>query len=316
MRARSPSAVLVTTLLVAVTAAACKKEPAKKPDTTVLGDGGAAAIRDAGPDPAAVLARPYLWEIEKDGKKSYALGTMHLGVDVEKSMPAWVWTRFDTTKAFVMEVDATDPSLIGAVLRSDGSTLEKELGAEHWAKLEGVLGADMAKRFNNLKASAVCVMITLQGLPMTAPMDLVLAQKAKSGNKEIVYLEQARMQQQLVDKWMNTRALKAMLDDVPRVRKNNEELLAAYRSGDDTRLEALLADKSQWEDLGLDDKSAAIAMNELLYDRNRAWIAPLEKQMAAGPVFIGVGVAHLVGDNSVLSLLEKQGYKITRLTGP
>jgi uncharacterized protein len=311
---RSNVAVLALALIVA---GACKKE--EKPAGAGTGSAAAAPIDAAAlptPDPASLLARPYLWEVAKDGKKISLFGTMHLGVDAEKSLPTYVWARLDAARTFVMEADATDPGLIATVLRKDGTTLDQELGPAHWTKFEELVGKDAAESYKRLKSSSATVLVTVQGLPMTLPMDLVLAARARSAGKKVQYLEEARMQQALLDKWMDTKALKAMLDDVAKVRENNVALLAAYRGGDEAALIAVLDDKDQWKDLGLDDKAAAAAMDELLYARNRAWIAPLEALFAEGSAFVGVGVAHLVGPQSVIELLEKKGYQVTRVTGP
>jgi uncharacterized protein YbaP (TraB family) len=174
----------------------------------------------------------------------------------------------------------------------------------------------MAGNLKGFKPSAVAVLVSVQGLPMTAPMDLVFLQKAKQAPKAVIYLEDVHLQQQLVDKWMDARALKAMLDDMEGVKKQNVEVLSAYRAGDDARLVKSINDPSQWKDMGLTQADAARAMDEMLYGRNRAWIPVLEKLLANGEAFVAVGVGHLVGAKSVIDLLGQKGYRITRVTGP
>src|SRR5678816_4171394 len=53
----------------------------------------------------APLEHPLFWSIEKDGKTSYALGTMHMGVDPTTRIPPILWQRFDEAKTFAMETD-------------------------------------------------------------------------------------------------------------------------------------------------------------------------------------------------------------------
>jgi uncharacterized protein YbaP (TraB family) len=55
-------------------------------------------------------------------------------------------------------------------------------------------------------------------------------------------------------------------------------------------------------------------MEDLLYKRNASWIEPIEKAHAEGPLFVAVGAMHAIGPKSVLELLEKKGYKVTRIT--
>ena len=57
-------------------------------------------------------------------------------------------------------------------------------------------------------------------------------------------------------------------------------------------------------------------MDEMLYGRNRSWVSPLEKLFASGNAFVAVGVGHLVGEKSVVDLMTRKGYRLTRVTGP
>ena len=56
------------------------------------------------------------------------------------------------------------------------------------------------------------------------------------------------------------------------------------------------------------------SMEDMLYSRNAAWIAPIEKLHAEGGGFIAVGAMHLVGPKNVLELLANRGYAIARVT--
>jgi uncharacterized protein YbaP (TraB family) len=52
----------------------------------------------------------------------------------------------------------------------------------------------------------------------------------------------------------------------------------------------------------------------MVYARNADWIPKLEKILAQGDVFIAVGADHLSGPKGVVALLQKRGYKLTRVT--
>jgi uncharacterized protein YbaP (TraB family) len=50
---------------------------------------------------------------------------------------------------------------------------------------------------------------------------------------------------------------------------------------------------------------------ELLLDRrNRNWIPVMESAMKNSSTFFAVGAGHLAGNQGVLELLRKQGYKV------
>ena len=56
---------------------------------------------------------------------------------------------------------------------------------------------------------------------------------------------------------------------------------------------------------------------KLLDDRNERWIEPLEKILNGDKaVMVVVGAGHLAGENSVVELLEKKGWKIEQLKQP
>jgi len=317
MRAR----LSVTILAAALAASACKSERHAGPATPPTPAAGDASVAIAppttapAPAPGGVIAKPFLWKAEKKGKAAFLFGTVHLGIDAESALPPWVWLRFDQAKSFAMETDINDPSLMTAVMRTDGKTLDKELGAEYWEKLEAVLGKILADNVKGFKASAAATLVAVQGLPMTLPMDLVLKQKAERGGKQIVYLEEAQKQQALLDKWMDVRMLRFLLDDIENQKKRNKDLVAAYRAGDEKAV-VDLGDESVLEEAGLSRAERDQSMKEMLYDRNAAWVPAIEKMIADGGGFIAVGAMHLVGDRSVLKLLEDKGYEISRVTGP
>jgi uncharacterized protein YbaP (TraB family) len=51
----------------------------------------------------------------------------------------------------------------------------------------------------------------------------------------------------------------------------------------------------------------------LLYDRNARMVFRMQPQLKSGGAFIAVGALHLYGDRGVLSLLARDGYRVTRV---
>ena len=51
--------------------------------------------------------------------------------------------------------------------------------------------------------------------------------------------------------------------------------------------------------------------NVLINNRNQNWIPVMSKAMKTGPVFFAVGAGHLAGEQCVINLLKKQGFKLT-----
>ena len=55
-------------------------------------------------------------------------------------------------------------------------------------------------------------------------------------------------------------------------------------------------------------------MEDMLFKRNASWIDRSRSSTPTGGGFVAVGAVHLVGPRSVLELLAKKGYKVTRIT--
>ncbi|MBA3459710.1 MAG: TraB/GumN family protein [Deltaproteobacteria bacterium] len=288
-----------------------KVQPAPAPTT---GSAAAADPWTKTPTKKDPLTRPFFWAIEKDGKTSYALGTIHIGVDAEARLPQIVWDKLDAAKAFAMETDLTDPAL-QKIIECNNCSLKRELGPVYWKKLEDILGPAVAARIEPMKPMVAATMMSLRGLPMTTQMDTLLLARAQNGKKTIVYLEEAKDEAAILEKWMNVKALKSMLDDIEWSDNHTKAMLAAYIAGDDKKMIAM-SDEERAMGLkrGYTAKELDESMQDLLYTRNANWIAPIEKAHAAGGAFIAVGAMHLVGPKNVLELLEKKGYKITRVT--
>jgi uncharacterized protein len=274
------------------------------------------ACRQA-PEPAAQgdgpLPHPLLWSAEKDGRTTYLFGTMHAGIDAQARLPAGVWTRLDAARAFAMETDLDDAAA-GAPLPPASGSLREALGPAYWAKLEGALGPAAAREVEYLRPMIAAAMLSLRGLPQTPQMDRVLSARAAGEHKPIVFLEPASRQLALLARWIDLRALKLMLDELPTGERRAREMLAAYVAGDERRILAL-NDSERTLALGHGYTAAEYdhEMNDLLYDRNASWIAPIERLHADGGGFVAVGTLHLVGPRSVLDLLSQRGYRVTRV---
>lgn len=300
------------TLIAAVAVMGCQKEASGTPSGNAPSAADPWSKPEAKKDP---LPHPLFFKIEKDGKTTYALGTFHTGVDAETRLPDSIWKRLDASSTFAMETDISDASL-GAQLaqRSDGKTLHDDLGDAYWKKLETALSPKIAARLNAMKPTIAATMLSLRGLPQTPPMDGVLLGHAQNQHKHVAYLEAPQVQIAVLLKWMDVRALEEMLDDLSWGEQMQKEMLAAYLAGDDHKILALSdSERTEWKKTGRPDAEYDEMMEDMLYHRNASWVEPIEKLHADGGAFIAVGAMHLIGPRSVLELLQKKGYKVTRL---
>jgi uncharacterized protein YbaP (TraB family) len=270
------------------------------------------------PAPEAVtakLAKPFFFEATKPGwGHLWLFGTMHIGVAPD-AIPDTVLTKVDKAERFAMEADLSDlTSLFGAIMRTDGKTLSDELGPAVWKEFQCAVGEQQAGAMQHMKASVAATMLDAQGLAPTTPMDLFLENRAQKGGKEVVFLEKAAKQLALLDKWMDARAIKEGLEDADEARKNNLQLISAYVAGDADKTLAMSKDDSDFVKEGRTHADFVEFMKELALDRNASWIPEIEDMAKKGDSFVAVGALHLLGDGSVVDLLGKDGWTVTRVT--
>jgi uncharacterized protein YbaP (TraB family) len=268
-----------------------------------------------GPAITAKLTKPFFFHATKSGMANVWLyGTIHLGVTID-AVPDVVLDKLDHAERFAMEADLSDAaSLLPAIMRTDHTTLHEELGPVTWHKFACAIGPSVADRLDNMKVSMAATLLDEQGMPeVSTPIDLALFQRAKKAGKGIVFLEKAALQLALLDKWMDARALEAMLDDLADTQKKNLELVDSYVAGDEAKAIEMSKDDSDFIKSGRTHADFAQFMKELLFDRNASWIPEIEDMAKKGDAFVAVGAMHLLGPGSVVDLLEKAGWKVDRV---
>jgi len=309
---RSP---IVVALLAAVALVACKKsEPAKQaapPPPPSAVDTWASAT----PPPAAKprIDKPFFFSATKDGKTLYLLGTLHVGVDAATQLPPWVLTKLDGARAFAMETDISDPSMVKLLVRTDGKKLSQELSPEDWTKLKATIGDALAEGLDGMLPFATLATLAIKDLPMTAPMDAVLLDRAKTAGKPVIYLESVQAQIDAISPFATAADIHATLANLEYGHTQALQMLKDYLAGDAAALNAMFDDKTLWLAAGRDPARFGDFIEATLTKRNASWIAPLEQMAADGGGFVAVGAAHLVGPDNVPDSLAARGFTVKRL---
>ena len=278
---------------------------------------------------AAETPKPFLWRIEGGAKPSYVFGTIHLpGTDVTTLSPA-TQKAVDSADALYTEIPmdmATQmkaaTSLMGG--ESLAKVLPKDLYERAEAELKRINPALNLQPFDQMKIWALAVTIGLieEQLknPGALPLDAMLYTTAQRAGKEVGGIETMEEQMELFEQFNKDEQiamLRATLDDIERARKEGrnplDEMRKAYLSGDLATLDKIV---NEWM-TGLDPKLLARFMEELLTKRNQVMAKRIGEKLKSAPEkgqFFAVGAGHLMGEDGVLKLLEKQGLKVTRVT--
>jgi uncharacterized protein YbaP (TraB family) len=255
---------------------------------------------------------PYFYRIEKRGKVSHILGTRHLGVPLSK-FPTPVHDAITSAKLAVFEVAPGDDS----DLPEKKVMLRDELGPELWAHYQTLVGTQMAQMLESTAPSVAMLSMMAMYEDLSATLDTEIEHLAQDTKIPTQGLETAEFQDRLLNKILDLRMLRAEVKttkDRAELEKDSRDDLAEYCAGtddkpgmdDDMRADLLASGYTEAELAAIDE--------EMVYARNASWIPKLEKILAQGDVFIAVGADHLTGPKGVVALLEKRGYKLTRIT--
>jgi uncharacterized protein YbaP (TraB family) len=269
------------------------------------------------------IANSLLWKISGNGlsKPSYLFGTIHMICASD-----FVWTNamqkaFGSAEKLCLEMDLDDPGLameaMMGMMATDGTKLRSYFTDAQWKKLDAVvkaqpgmggMGLDMLQM---MKPVMLLSMLSTKGVACdsTLSYEMVLMEKAKAGNKEVIGLETAGEQLSA----LNTLPTDSVIAQIVAFLDGTDEggskelnaMTAAYKMQNLGQLDTLINNSMS---LG-----NAASKGALLDDRNDRWIARMTEKMKPASVFFGVGAGHLPGSKGVIQLLRKAGYKVEPL---
>lgn len=278
--------------------------------------------------PAVAVQSPLLWRIEGDTPQ-YLFGTIHLPDPRVTTLHPAVEQAYADSEIVLTELklDLVTMSAAGkASLLPEGQQLSALLPEPLWQRLRdelrAIAGFLQPALFERMKPWAVAMQLSLLPVqlknPGVAALDLQLAQRAEQLGKRNEGLEQLHEQIGIFDN-LTLEEQAQLLDETLKVlqqaradqRDIIEALTLAYLSGEEQQLQAVLTEFDA-EPTPLNDR----LKQALIQDRNRVMAERVIARLQAAPeqrLFIAVGAAHLIGDDSVVALLRDQGYTVTRM---
>ncbi|MXN90323.1 TraB/GumN family protein [Flavobacterium sp. Sd200] len=263
---------------------------------------------------AQKLDNGLLWKISGNGlsKPSYIYGTVHITCDA--TLDKNILAAFDATNQLYLELDMDDPNMqtemMAGVMMKNGTTMKSLATPEDYALVNKFLqdnvgmSADLIGSFMPSMVSALLYPKMLD-CPVQS-YEQALMEVAKKQNEEIYGLETIAEQLNAFGaipyKEQMDELVKSAKDNLASDKKEMTELLAIYNKKD---LNVLLdfMNKS-------DNKLMSQHSDVMLVNRNKNWIPKIEAVAKQNPTFFGVGAAHLAGDDGVIKLLRKKGYKV------
>jgi len=270
--------------------------------------------------PQAEGAGPALWVVRDADTTLYLFGTVH----VLRPTTAWgsprVDAAFDSADQIWFEIsNPDDQAAIVPLIQQHGLSPDRPLSslltAEEMADLNAAaaaagLPAGQIDVFRPWFAGIALSMAPLvkAGYDPQSGVELVLKARAVAAGKPVQGLETLDKQVGILAGMPEAEQLaflRSLLESWEEATVELDRMVGAWAAGDIATLEAVAVEEM---------RSDSPALYEaLLVRRNTDWAGQIQTMMeGSGTIFIAVGAAHLVGDDSVQEILEARGLTVTQ----
>jgi uncharacterized protein len=264
---------------------------------------------------AIKITKPFLWKIEGYGHQSYLFGTIHAGTTID-DLPYIVLKKFRDSDTIVLEADLQAAPKAIAAHRSTKplDCLDQQLSKSEWQRLQYDL-QPYPSEFYRCFPPAMIQVIYMQTklmtlLPPTKAMDEEFDRKAKKSPKERAFLETpeeafAAINElqfsgppplQILKETLNRSTYETIAPEYKKI----FELGMAYKSHQLETLAKMIAD----DDVNI--------YPVIIKKRNHKWLPKLVDILRRRNAFVAVGVGHMTGPSSLISLLESEGFQISQ----
>jgi uncharacterized protein len=271
--------------------------------------------------PSMQPAKGVLWEINSASNKIYLFGSIHLAKADFYPLPAAVEAAYRQASTLAVEADPTDPMAIEKAMPlltyAAPDKLENHLSEQTWHQLKAMTGPAV-ETLQTMRPATLAMAFTLQffaqqGYEPKYGFDLHFIHQAKAERKKVVELEGMEFQASVLGGLSDADG-DAMVGELLRglrsgaLQRETKAMIAAWKSGNAQRLAAVLREAAN-----KDDGSKKI-MKRLLDDRNIGMAQKITSMLKAGEkAFIVVGAGHIVGENSVVKILQQQGFQVRQI---
>jgi len=273
------------------------------------------------PAPAAErYEQGLLWRIEgKNAPASHVFGTIHLADPRVTALPPAVAMELNRARSLTVEV-TLDPGAIlllaSRMIYGDGRDLQRVAGPELFARAVAIaaglgLPDPLLRMF---KPWAVALLLSAPQQDPSGVLDIMLARIAAEQGKPVHELESLDEQIEVFEGMSEAdqvALLRHVVDNYERMPAFIGRLVEAYLARDLAGLWRI-SEESGGE--GAEAKRLrAVFARRLLDERNTRMAERSEARLREGGAFIAVGALHLYGGAGLLSLLERRGWRVTRV---
>ncbi len=263
-----------------------------------------------------------VWVVTSGSNKVYLGGTVHLLRTTDYPLPEEFEQAYDDSDRLYFETDinsmndlAVQTRMLQQLTYSDARTLKSVLSTEAYNALSNHLDTVgmpimLMEKFKPGLVVSTLQVIEFQKLGFTPQgVDVYFNNRALGDAKPVGELESVQAQIDFIanmGEGSESEFILLSLKDMQEIATTMDDLIAAWRTGDNNALAELFVDdmKAESEEL----------YETLLVERNINWLPIIEQMFNQdGIEFVLVGAAHLVGEDGLLNLLQAKGYQVEQL---
>lgn len=263
-----------------------------------------------------------LWELEDARGRVQLLGSIHFLRASDYPLPPAMERAYEEADILVMELDMDDldqlqaqATIMQLAVDPQGRNLETLIGERDYARAREDARAinvqlDMFQTFEPWFAALQITQLRLMqlGFDPNLGLEQQWSVRARTDGKELRGLETLEDQLGALDSMperVQKKFLLMTIEEAVRAEAMIDRTLTAWRNGD---LDVLERETTQ----ALRDQPEVY--KKLLVDRNRNWTRQIrELARDGGNYLVVVGSAHLLGKDSVLEMLDQDGYPARRI---
>ncbi len=271
---------------------------------------------------ATVQAESSVWMASSSTANVYFAGSFHMLRASDYPLPAEFLTAYRDSRKIIFEVPPGEmespehmEEFLNAAIYNDGTTLKEHITSAAYAKAESFCRERNypLEQYELFKPTFFVMTLTVLemnkiGADPKKGIDYFFQDKAMQDGKATGSLETVDQQIRLlasVDASGGSDQVLEAIDELGQIERVLDEHLAAWRKGDEAKMEELYIKELQ---------RYPKLYQTLIVDRNNKWVKDIEGYLhGSGNTMVVVGAAHLVGDNGLVNLLRQRGYKVIKL---
>lgn len=270
---------------------------------------------------AARPGGPAIWEYQGGSGTVLMLGSVHLLRQQDYPLPASVDAAYAAADTLVMEIDTSsvDPLSVQMLITGlgtleEGRSMRSVMGQRDFDRanrLATEMGFDlvMMDRFEPWFAALTIMNLQMMRVGFNPQIGLEshLSGRAARDGKPIIGLETMEFQLRLFDAMperVQSRLLLQTLEEAESLETEMDAMIRSWRDGDSAGLARMM---------GRNFAGYPEVYEALVTRRNRDWSRQvIEMGDRPGTYLVVVGALHLVGDDSLIRMLEQRGRPVAR----